>query len=283
MLRVQQRGPSADGASRRLPVRTPSPRSPACPTSTGRSPSSQMPVALGVAGALPGLAGRHDSNGRRRRRGQRCRSTDLGLVDRLRHRSAGHHHGRPTSRPSGTRPRSRARSSSCPSTPATSPRPFTRRTRTTSGSGASPPASRTPRTGRRCSPTRTRRRLPVPARRWEASGPPPATVQNGIFDGLPWNETDSYTFDVEAAGTLELPELTFTQALAVHSQVTTTPAVGEASSVAPGLVPVPMLRRGGARHQPAERDQRRLHDRGGGSPPEPRATLRTNRRWRMPA
>ncbi len=57
------------------------------------------------------------------------------------------------------------------------------------------------------------------------------TVVNGVFDGLPWNETDSYTFDVEASGILELPELTFTQALAVHSQVTTMPAVGQTSSV----------------------------------------------------
>jgi hypothetical protein len=62
---------------------------------------------------------------------------------------------------------------------------------------------------------------------WTATG----QVVNGVFDGLPWNETDSYTFDVEASGTLELPELTFTQALAVHSQVISTPAVGEASSV----------------------------------------------------
>jgi hypothetical protein len=62
---------------------------------------------------------------------------------------------------------------------------------------------------------------------WTATG----TVENGLIDGLPYDGVDSYTFDVEAAGILQLPELAFTQALSVHSQVTTVPVVGETTSV----------------------------------------------------
>ncbi len=71
---------------------------------------------------------------------------------------------------------------------------------------------------------------PVPAfqlplakgEQWDAIG----EVANGTFDGLPYAGVDSYSFAVEDEGILVLPELTFTQALSVHSTLTTTPVVG---------------------------------------------------------
>ncbi|HUB09524.1 MAG TPA: hypothetical protein VMB50_21145 [Myxococcales bacterium] len=57
---------------------------------------------------------------------------------------------------------------------------------------------------------------------WNATG----EVQNGTLEGLPYNGVDAYQFDVEDQGILELPELTFTQAMALHITLTTTPAVG---------------------------------------------------------
>ncbi len=57
---------------------------------------------------------------------------------------------------------------------------------------------------------------------WSATG----EVQNGTLQGLPYAGIDSYQFAVEDQGILELPDLTFTQAMALHITLTTTPAVG---------------------------------------------------------
>jgi hypothetical protein len=49
----------------------------------------------------------------------------------------------------------------------------------------------------------------------------------GTIEGLsPYAQTDTYTFTVDAAGVLELPELSFTQVLRLRSQVTSAPAFG---------------------------------------------------------
>lgn len=52
-------------------------------------------------------------------------------------------------------------------------------------------------------------------------------VQNGTLRGLPYAARDTYVVSVDAAGTLELPDLTFQQALRVKTQLTIEPAVGQ--------------------------------------------------------
>lgn len=56
------------------------------------------------------------------------------------------------------------------------------------------------------------------------------TVQNGAIRGLPYAGRDTYQVSVDAAGRLELPDLTFTQALRIRTRVTVEPAVGAAVS-----------------------------------------------------
>ncbi|MGV3624465.1 MAG: hypothetical protein ACO1OB_26840 [Archangium sp.] len=53
-----------------------------------------------------------------------------------------------------------------------------------------------------------------------------SNVVNGIMQGLPFAGRDSYAFKVESAGQLELPDVTFTQALRVRTTTTIEPAVG---------------------------------------------------------
>ncbi|PZR09848.1 MAG: hypothetical protein DI536_21170 [Archangium gephyra] len=53
-----------------------------------------------------------------------------------------------------------------------------------------------------------------------------STVVNGLVQGLPFAGRDSYAFKVESAGQLELPDVTFTQALRVRTTTTIEPAVG---------------------------------------------------------
>lgn len=53
-----------------------------------------------------------------------------------------------------------------------------------------------------------------------------SNVVNGIVQGLPFAGRDSYSFKVESAGQLELPDVTFTQALRVRTTTTIEPAVG---------------------------------------------------------
>ena len=55
-------------------------------------------------------------------------------------------------------------------------------------------------------------------------------VQNGIIRGLPYAGRDTYQVNVDAAGRLELTDLTFTQALRVRTRVTVEPAVGASVS-----------------------------------------------------
>jgi hypothetical protein len=70
-------------------------------------------------------------------------------------------------------------------------------------------------------------RFPIqPGATWTSIG----TVQNGTFDGIPYAGTDRYDVRVGSAGTLMLPDLTFTQAIQVRTQVTVIPAFGAASS-----------------------------------------------------
>ncbi|HEX7666333.1 MAG TPA: hypothetical protein VF407_17525 [Polyangiaceae bacterium] len=54
------------------------------------------------------------------------------------------------------------------------------------------------------------------------------TVQNATLRGLPYAGTDTYDIKVDGAGTLELPDYTFTQALRVRTTLTATPAAGTA-------------------------------------------------------
>lgn len=53
-------------------------------------------------------------------------------------------------------------------------------------------------------------------------------VQNATLRGLPYAGKDTYDIKVDAAGTLVLPEITFTQALRVRTTLTATPAAGQA-------------------------------------------------------
>ncbi len=53
-------------------------------------------------------------------------------------------------------------------------------------------------------------------------------VKNAMLRGLPYTGSDTYSVSVDAAGTLVLPAITFTQALRVRTTVVATPAAGEA-------------------------------------------------------
>ena len=55
-------------------------------------------------------------------------------------------------------------------------------------------------------------------------------VQNGLIRGLPYAGRDTYQVTIDAAGRLELTDLTFTQALRVRTRVTVEPAVGASVS-----------------------------------------------------
>ena len=53
-------------------------------------------------------------------------------------------------------------------------------------------------------------------------------VKNAMLRGLPYAGSDTYSVSVDAAGTLVLPSITFTQALRVRTTVVATPAAGQA-------------------------------------------------------
>ena len=55
-------------------------------------------------------------------------------------------------------------------------------------------------------------------------------VTNATLRGLPYAGRDTYAVSVDAAGTLILPSITFTQALRVRTTVTATPAAGQAQT-----------------------------------------------------
>jgi hypothetical protein len=52
------------------------------------------------------------------------------------------------------------------------------------------------------------------------------TVQNATVYGLPYAGRDTYEVSVDAAGTMHLPDVTFSQALRTRTKVTQEPAVG---------------------------------------------------------
>ena len=52
-------------------------------------------------------------------------------------------------------------------------------------------------------------------------------VKNATLRGLPYAGSDAYAVNVDAAGTLVLPSITFTQSLRVRTTVTATPAAGQ--------------------------------------------------------
>lgn len=55
-------------------------------------------------------------------------------------------------------------------------------------------------------------------------------VMNGLVRGLPFAGRDTYQVRVDASGQLELPDVTFTQALRVRTTTTIEPAIGNAIS-----------------------------------------------------
>ncbi|MBW2702059.1 MAG: hypothetical protein JRF33_14680 [Deltaproteobacteria bacterium] len=55
-------------------------------------------------------------------------------------------------------------------------------------------------------------------------------VQNGMFRGLPYAARDTYEVDVDAAGELVLPDVTFTQALRIRVRSVIEPSVGQSVS-----------------------------------------------------
>jgi hypothetical protein len=57
-----------------------------------------------------------------------------------------------------------------------------------------------------------------------------ATVQNATVYGLPYAGRDTYEVSVDAAGTIHLPDLTFSQALRTRTRITSEPAVGASVS-----------------------------------------------------
>jgi len=61
-----------------------------------------------------------------------------------------------------------------------------------------------------------------PGRRWTSS----ATVRHGRIRGIAYASRETYDMQVDARGTLRLPDLTFPQVLRVRSLVSITPAVG---------------------------------------------------------
>lgn len=54
------------------------------------------------------------------------------------------------------------------------------------------------------------------------------TVKNATLRGLPYAGSDSYLINVDGAGTLSLPSITFSQALRVRTTLTVTPIAGMA-------------------------------------------------------
>jgi hypothetical protein len=70
-------------------------------------------------------------------------------------------------------------------------------------------------------------RFPLrPGDTWIAAG----VVQNGIYRDLPFSSRDTYEFEVDGAGELALPDVTFTQALRVRTRTTIEPLVGQSTS-----------------------------------------------------
>ena len=70
-------------------------------------------------------------------------------------------------------------------------------------------------------------RLPLePGLEWVSTG----EIRDGLLRGLPYAGRDVYESRVQAAGTLRLPDLSFTQAMRVATHVTVSPAAGMAVS-----------------------------------------------------
>jgi hypothetical protein len=68
-------------------------------------------------------------------------------------------------------------------------------------------------------------RFPLePGREWVSVG----TTTHAMVAGLPYAGRDTYTVKVDGAGTLHLPDLSFTQAMRVRMLITISPAVGAA-------------------------------------------------------
>jgi len=66
-------------------------------------------------------------------------------------------------------------------------------------------------------------RFPVePGRTWTSTG----TATNGQLYGMPFASTDTYEAHVDGAGRLEVPDLTFSQAMRVRLKTTVAPAFG---------------------------------------------------------
>lgn len=66
-------------------------------------------------------------------------------------------------------------------------------------------------------------RFPLePGQQWVSA----STVRDATVRGLPFNGRDSYQIKVDGAGTLELPDVSFTQALRVRTTLTIEAAVG---------------------------------------------------------
>ena len=66
-------------------------------------------------------------------------------------------------------------------------------------------------------------RFPLePGKQWVSVG----QVVNGLVRGLPFAGRDTYQVRVDASGQLELPDVTFTQALRVRTTTTIEPAIG---------------------------------------------------------
>jgi hypothetical protein len=66
-------------------------------------------------------------------------------------------------------------------------------------------------------------RFPIaPGAHWTSTG----VVQGGMLRGLPYAGRDTYDVSADAMGLLELPDLSFTQAHRVRTQVSVEPAVG---------------------------------------------------------
>ncbi|MHB8879836.1 MAG: hypothetical protein ACYC8T_39610, partial [Myxococcaceae bacterium] len=66
-------------------------------------------------------------------------------------------------------------------------------------------------------------RFPVqPDKSWVSAG----EVRNGTIRGLPYAGRDTYQVTIDAAGRLQLPDFTFTQALRSRTRLTVEPAVG---------------------------------------------------------
>lgn len=70
-------------------------------------------------------------------------------------------------------------------------------------------------------------RFPIrPGEAWTATG----YVSDGLWNGVPYAGYDEYEVAIDAKGTLSLPELTFTEAHRVRTNLTVTPAFGFSTS-----------------------------------------------------